>query len=81
MVRQISIDPGDGNLIVFDVDEDGSLTLDCLHEYYPNANGLIYHERINETYVTKALSIKDGKIYTNPEVDLYKIHYSLSKKK
>lgn len=78
MHRQINIDPGDGKLVLFNVDEDGSFTLDCLHEYYPEANGLIYHERINETYVTKALTIKNGKIFTDPEVDLYKIHYSAS---
>lgn len=50
--------------------ENNSLSLACLKEYYPAANGLIYDDG-NEI---NGLEIKEGRILLNPNVDHYRVH-------
>ena len=62
--------------IVFRIGKDLLLSLQCLKEYFPSANGLTY----DYEGVTEALIIKDGQLIINEKVDTYTVHFAAGKK-
>lgn len=54
--------------------ENNSLSLACLKEYYPAANGLVYDDGNGIT----GLEIKEGRIMLNSRVNRYRVHLAKS---
>lgn len=62
--------------VVLPLNDNKTLSLELLKEYFPYANGLVYTKKD----VVKGLLIRNGMIQINPDVNTYMIHVAQGNK-
>ncbi|XP_008212247.1 uncharacterized protein LOC100677886 [Nasonia vitripennis] len=76
---EITIISGD-EAMSFSLEPDGTLSLECVKVYFPDALGLVCDVKDDEGVTkVKALSIKNGQIKMEPNVKEYRVRYKSTK--